>query len=120
MSRITYSIVILAMLFISSISFAKGNGNAEIATPVNAEENLQISVFQNTEDHRYIVSFKNETEEPVKLALRDENGKQIYTENVGGKGIYNKRFDLVNLVDGEYTVTVGNKFKSLVKDLIIK
>jgi hypothetical protein len=94
-----------------------GTGNAPEFTPSG---DLQISVFQNTEDHRYIVSFRNETEEPVQLTVEDVEGNKIYTENVNGQGVYNKRFDLVNLNNGEYTVKVGNKFNKLEKELIIK
>ena len=44
----------------------------------------------------------------------------LYTENVNGNGIYNRRFDLINLKDGEYTVKIGNQFSQLEKEVIIK
>ncbi len=120
MLRLKFLILLLAILF-TNIAFASGTENRKSTSPVSVEaSDLQISVFQNTEDHRYIVSFKNETDKPVSLDLKDKEGQSIYTEMVKGKGIYNKRFDLINLVDGEYTVTVGNEISSLVKDLVIK
>lgn len=109
------------MLAFSSITFASITENSTLIVSADSEKkDLQISVFQNTEDHRYIVSFKNDTNEPVELAVEDENGDNIYSEMVRGRGVYNKRFDLVNLVDGQYTVKVGNRFVSLVKDLVIR
>jgi hypothetical protein len=106
------------------MAIAKTNGsseNAELPTEEFSEkESLQISVFQNTIDHRYIVSFKNQSSIPVKLCVLDEKGKEIYSENVNGNGIYNRRFDLINLNKGEYTVKIGNQFNQLEKDVIIK
>ena len=120
MLRSIISIAISTLVLLASTAMASGTETERNAPKITQDEELQISVFQNTEDHRYIVSFRNESQEPVELLLKDESGNNIYTEQIDGRGVYSKRFDLVNLVDGEYKVVIGNDSKSLEKDLIIK
>lgn len=123
MLRLIYSIAIITAMSIVNIAEA-GNtleGEAGFKNVAYSEnEELQISVFQNSEDHRYIVSFSNEGQEPVALSLTDEEGNRIYEENIDGKGIYSRRFDLINLEDGEYIVKIGNESNSLEKEVLIK
>jgi hypothetical protein len=118
MLRSTFLFITTFAFSLGNMSMASGNDNAPL--PLFTEEEIQISVFQNTEDHRYIVCFKNETDNDVDLSLEDLEGHKIYTEKISGQGIYNKRFDLINLVDGQYKVTVSNDYKHYEKDLVIK
>ncbi|MGB3586679.1 MAG: hypothetical protein WBA23_09075 [Tunicatimonas sp.] len=63
------------------------------------------------------VAFKNIADAPLKLAVLNDNGEVLYSEEVAGEQEYNKKVNLKKLQPGSYTLALYNADYSFYKEV---
>ncbi|MEM8965013.1 MAG: hypothetical protein AAGE93_01240 [Bacteroidota bacterium] len=63
------------------------------------------------------VTFKNVANAPLKLAVLNVKGKELYSEEVSGQQDYNKKINLKELKPGSYTIALYNADYSYYKNV---
>ena len=85
-------------------------GSSFAGTTVTKEQfptQEKVGILTNASDDRVVVSFENDETAPYWVSIEDAEGNTLHTETVSESGYFNKRFDLGELQDGEYSVKVG-------------
>ncbi len=67
----------------------------------------EVGILANATFDRVVVSFENDENDPYWVAIEDAEGNTLHSETILKPGVFNKRFDLAELEDGEYNVKVG-------------
>jgi hypothetical protein len=107
----------LKLFSIAFSFFALAFGTSFAGSSIESESSLnssRIGIISNSARDRVVVSFDNEGENPYMVLIEDADGKTLHSEMVCKKGLFNKRYDLGELADGEYTIKVshGSEIKS--------
>ena len=110
--------LILASIIIFGLGISSTyaeNNSEEIS---NEESTIQVAFLPQNID-QMVVSFETAGED-VQLSLINENGKNVHTEAVRGKGVFSKRYDFSELDKGVYSFQVKKGSNELVKTVVLK
>ncbi len=100
----SFSILLTAIIIGTGTAYAGSSLSEEAEAAVN-----KVGIVSNSAQDRVVVVFENNAELPFTVAIHDAEGNTLHSETVSHSGVFNKRYDLGELENGEYTVTVANK-----------
>lgn len=91
-----FTVKLIAMMLLVSGSAIAGNGNyfGLFVQPVKNEKKADFTVVNGKQEH-------------LEILILDEDGKKFFSERISSdEQVYRKRFNLVQLDDGNYSVKV--------------
>ena len=101
-TRLFFILILAISLFTNTIKADNGSFSYDLGGGTN----VKISAIQNTK--AIVVSFTNVTEEGVTVSIEGQDGLLV-TDKVIAKPNFSKKYNLVNLGAGSYSVIITKK-----------
>ncbi len=113
----TLKITVIAII-VSAFTF--GSSVAGINLSENQSKDQKVGFVSNPTHDRVIVSFDRNSSESYEITIADLEGKTYHSEVVEGNGVFAKRYDLEELVDGEYVISIEGENSGVASQRFIK
>ncbi len=114
----TFSKLFIAAIIIFGLGISSSYAEIKVENMSKEESSLQVAFLPQNID-QMVVSFETTGEDMV-LSLTNENGKNVHTEAISGKGVFSKRYDLSELDKGVYSFQVKKGGNELVRTVVLK
>ncbi len=105
MKRIVNSLLVI-LLSVTTFAVYGGTENQSEELTLNSAQ-FQAGFIETALDDRMVVALKNPYNEPLELEIIDDDGKAIYSEEIGSHEEFIRRYDFSELEDGHYHVKVS-------------
>jgi hypothetical protein len=112
-----------ALLILLTIGAAAAQSHAyahnfekPVPTALYKPHTLKVAVYQVEDTPKFKVHFENHDNSPVVLRIRNAANKVLH-EEVVREGKYVRKFDLVNMADGDYTFEIANGKENISKGI---
>jgi hypothetical protein len=83
-------------------------------------DGLKVAVFPLPHSLVMKVNFENPTKEKITILIKNKQGEVVYHKHIGRTLLYNGKFDVSQIGDGNYTLIIESKKQSYANPFIIQ
>jgi hypothetical protein len=83
-------------------------------------DGLKVAVFPVAHSLLMKVNFENPDKEKITILIKNKQGEVVYHKHVGRTALYNGKFDVSQIGDGNYTLIIESKKQSYANTFIIE
>ncbi len=112
----TLRITLIAVL-VSSFTFGTAFSGIQME---EKGKNEKVGFVSSPGQDRVIVSFEMEDNKAYEIKISDIEGNTYHSEVVNDGGVFSKRYDLEELGDGEYVISIENQQASIASQSFLK
>ena len=87
---------------------------------IQQTDGLKVAVFPVYQSMLMKVHVENPNKEMITVLIKDDKGEIVYKKQVGRTTIYNGKFDVSQVADGNYTMVIESKSQSYANSFFVE
>ncbi len=110
-----------AALFISEAASAQTvQFTDQEALHTQVTDNFKVTVFPVNNSLLMKVLFENPDRQMISVSIKDSKGNTVYKKQIGRTALYNGKFDVSQIGDGNYTMVIESRKQSYSNSFLIE